>query len=177
MSQRNGCQPGGMSASDLALLPGSATLHDHSPDLSYSGTMTAGQTGQSGQMRQGLLPVRRPADIDYRLARQTTVNAWRSGNLGTELVCDAQPMLRRNAVECGTPVMEACPICEEYRMAHVTYVFGPRLPSHGRCISTPGELARLDERRGDLSAYVVEVCAGCGWNHLVRITSMGRGLS
>jgi len=61
-------------------------------------------------------------------------------------------------------------------VAHVTYVFGPRLPAHGRCISTPGELERLNQRRADLSAYVVEVCAECGWNHLVRITSLGRGL-
>jgi hypothetical protein len=86
-------------------------------------------------------------------------------------------MLRRNAVECGTPTTETCPICEEHEVAHVTYVFGSRLPSHGRCISTSRELVRLDERRADLSAYVVEVCAGCGWNHLVRITSMGRGQS
>ncbi len=143
--------------------------------MPYSGAMVRSQTGQLGQAHQGLVPARRPADVDYRLARQTTVNAWRVGNLATDLVCDAQPMLRRNAVECGTPTTETCPICEEHEVAHVTYVFGPRLPSHGRCISTPGELARLDGRRADLSAYVVEVCAGCGWNHLVRITSMGRG--
>jgi hypothetical protein len=137
--------------------------------------MASGRTGHAGEARQGLVPARRPADVDYRLARQNTLNAWRSGNLSRELVCDAQPMLRRNAVACGTPSTETCPICEDFEVAYVTYVFGPRLPAHGRCISTPGELGRLDARPHNLSAYVVEVCADCGWNHLVRITALGRG--
>jgi hypothetical protein len=109
------------------------------------------------------------------LARQTTIDGWRRGSVGRDVLCDAQPMLRRNAVECGTPTTETCPVCEDYEVAHVTYVFGPRLPAHGRCISTPGELARLDARQAHLTGYVVEVCAACGWNHLVRVTSLGRG--
>jgi hypothetical protein len=47
------------------------------------------------------------------------------------------------------------------------------LPAHGRCISAPGELAKLDARRADMTGYVVEVCAACGWNHLVRLTLLG----
>jgi len=127
------------------------------------------------QVDTGLLPARRSADVDYRLARQSTLDGWRRGSIATDLVCDAQPMLRRNAVECGTPTSEICPVCEDHEVAHVTYVFGPRLPAHGRCISTPGELARLDARQAALTGYVVEVCAACGWNHLVRVTSLGRG--
>ncbi len=111
--------------------------------------------------------------MDYRLARQTILNGWRRGDVGREILCDAQPMLRRNAVACGTPTSETCPICEDHEVAHVTYVFGPGLPAHGRCISTPGEVARLDARRADMTGYVVEVCAACGWNHLVRLTSLG----
>ncbi len=128
-----------------------------------------------GPATRGLVPNPRPADVDYRLVRQGRLTAFRNGVLARDLVCDAQPMLRRNAVECGTPTSETCPVCEEHEMAHVTYVFGPRLPAHGRCISTPGELARLDARQANLTGYVVEVCPSCGWNHLVRITSLGRG--
>jgi len=133
------------------------------------------RTGEARLVDIGLLPARRPADVDYRLARQTTLDGWRRGSIGRDVVCDAQPMLRRNAVECGTPTSETCPVCEDHELAQVTYVFGPRLPTHGRCISTPGELGRLDARQARLTGYVVEVCAACGWNHLVRVTSLGRG--
>ena len=53
-------------------------------------------------------------------------------------------------------------------MVLVSYVFGPRLPSHGRCITSREELARLAKRSGSFSCYVVEVCPGCSWNHLAR---------
>ena len=170
--RRIGFRLGGPTDTNHVSGPQQTTPPIRGVSLPYSGPMAGSQTGQA---RQGLVPARRPADIDYRLARQSTLNAWRAGNLGTEFVCDAQPMLRRNAAECGTPTLETCPVCDDHEVAHVTYVFGPRLPAHGRCISTPGELERLNQRRADLSAYVVEVCAECGWNHLVRITSLGRG--
>ena len=143
--------------------------------LAYGGYVAAWRTSEARQVGHGLLPVRRPADVDYRLARQTTLDGWRRGSVGREVLCDAQPMLRRNAVECGTPTSETCPVCEDHEVAHVTYVFGPRLPAFGRCISTPGELERLNARKARLAGYVVEVCAACGWNHLVRVTSLGQG--
>ena len=143
------------------------------PVVAYGCDVVGRLIGEARQVGESLLPARRPADVDYRLARQTTLNGWRRGDVGRDVLCDAQPMLRRNAVACGTPTSEICPICEDHEIAHVTYVFGPRLPAHGRCISTPGELARLDARRADMTGYVVEVCAACGWNHLVRLTSLG----
>ena len=143
--------------------------------MAYGGHVVGRRTGEARQVSPSLLPARRAADVDYRLARQTTLDGWRRGSLGREVLCDAQPMLRRNAVECGTPTGETCPVCEDYEVAHVIYVFGPRLPAFGRCISTPGELDRLDARKARLTGYVVEVCAACGWNHLVRVTSLGQG--
>ena len=56
----------------------------------------------------------------------------------------------------------------------VTYVFGPRLPAHGRCITAKTELAKLDQRNEVLTAYVVEVCPDCHWHHLTRSYSLGR---
>ena len=58
----------------------------------------------------------------------------------------------------------------------VTYVFGPRLPPHGRCISQAGELAKLNKRSEALTAYVVEVCKGCSWHHLTRTFTLGRAV-
>lgn len=109
-----------------------------------------------------------PGEIDYRLARQRVLTEYKAGSLTPEQVCDAQNELRRNAVHCGTETDEPCPVCADHHLRHVTYVFGPRLPAHGRCITSEGELARIRRRKGAFTGYVVEVCAGCGWNHLVR---------
>lgn len=109
-----------------------------------------------------------PGEINYRLERNRVLSDWRAGVLSDHQVCDAQSELRRNAVHCGTDTTDECPVCEDHHLRHVTYVFGPRLPSHGRCVTSPGELLRLRRRKGTFTAFVVEVCPGCGWNHLIR---------
>lgn len=123
-------------------------------------------------------------EVDYRLARAGTVAAYRRGESSRSEVCDAHPELIRAANQVGTPIADECPICkldqsdDEARsstagdMAHVTYVFGPRLPRHGRCITLRGELARLAKRPGRHTAYVVEVCRTCNWNHLIRRSNL-----
>ena len=124
--------------------------------------------------KEDLISIERFADVEYRLARQAVIDHWKNGKIERENLCDAQPMLKRNAIHCGVSIQEGCPICELGELYYVTYVFGPRLPAHGRCISTKGELQRLNDRKTQLSAYVIEVCPDCGWNHLVRIASLGR---
>jgi hypothetical protein len=109
-----------------------------------------------------------PGEIDYRLARQAVVSEFRKGRLAQHDVCDAHPELRRAATECSEPTRQLCPICEDANVVLVTYVFGPRLPAHGRCVTRKGELRTLARRSGDHAAYVVEVCPGCWWNHLAR---------
>ena len=121
----------------------------------------------------GFVPVAPPdtlteGEIDYRLARLSVLNEYRAGILSRSDVCDAHPELRRAAVEYSTATTEACPICEEGLLATVSYVFGPRLPSHGRCVNSLAELERIRRRKGTFTCYVVEVCAECGWNHLRR---------
>ena len=71
-------------------------------------------------------------EIDYRLARLTVVNSFRAGRLARHDVCDAHPELVRAAREVGDATTDDCPICDEAQLVHVTYVFGPRLPAHGR---------------------------------------------
>ena len=106
--------------------------------------------------------------IDYRLARHALVSEFKKGRLAEHEVCDAHPELIRAATELGDPTSQECPICEETNVVLVTYVFGPRLPAHGRCISQKGELAKLARRSGNLTCYVIEVCPNCSWNHLAR---------
>lgn len=113
-------------------------------------------------------------EIDYRLARQTLISQFRGGRIARNEVCDAHPELRRNATNLGIASERPCPICDEEEIVLVTYVFGPRLPASGRCLSTKGELAKINRRSGNFTGYVVEVCTGCWWNHLMRSFPLGR---
>lgn len=130
---------------------------------------TAGRVAASGQ------PV--AAAVDYRLTRAATLRAWRSGQLGRHEVCDAQRELQRNAEFCGQPTGRSCPVCDSEGasdgLVEVTYVFGSRLPKHGRCVTTRAEMQRLQHRVSVSTGYVVEVCTVCGWNHLVRRFTLG----
>ena len=92
-------------------------------------------------------------------------------------MCVAHIELARAARECGEPSSLTCPFCEEVNVVLVSYVFGPRLPAFGRCITSKKELAAIAKRSGEFSCYVVEVCPSCSWNHLARtfLLSAGRG--
>jgi len=110
----------------------------------------------------------RPGHIDYRLARRHLVNEYKRGRLSRRDLCDAHPELMRAAHNMGEPTNRLCPICEDADVVLVTFVFGSRLPAHGRCIGSRDELVKLASRSGDRVCYVVEVCPDCSWNHLVR---------
>ena len=107
--------------------------------------------------------------IDLDLARERTIRSFRTGEATRSEVCDAQPELMRNAVHCGMPVAGRCPICGANSLVEVLYVFGPRLPAGGRCIVTNKDMDRIRRWDGEFTGYDVEVCTGCGWNHLRRI--------
>ena len=111
--------------------------------------------------------------VDYRLVRAATLRAWKSGKLRLHEVCDAQRELQRNAEFCGKHTGRTCPVCEEADVVEVTYVFGSRLPKHGRCVTTRAEMQRLKARVSVSTGYTVEVCTSCGWNHLVRRFTLG----
>jgi len=112
----------------------------------------------------------RSGSIDYRLRREAVLAELKSGRRATHDVCDAHPDLRRAAINgVGVTTKVDCPVCDDDKLHHVTYVFGPRLPSSGRCISGGArELADLSRRSGDFTCFVVEVCPSCSWHHLVR---------
>jgi Family of unknown function (DUF5318) len=122
----------------------------------------------AGHLRGGPVGV-----VDHRLSRQHLINEYRRGRLAQHQVCDAHPELVRAARALGEPTTVDCPICDAMKVVLVTYVFGPRLPSFGRCISTKSEFIALRRRSDDLSAYFVEVCPGCRWHHLLRMVPIG----
>ncbi len=106
--------------------------------------------------------------VDYRLARNAIVSEFRKGRLSRPEVCDAHPELLRAAINVGEESREDCPICEEAKVRLVTYVFGPRLPPSGTCVTSSREMAKLSHKDRRLACYVVEVCPNCSWNHLAR---------
>ncbi len=121
--------------------------------------------GPSGSERRG--------DVDYRLAKNAIISEFRKGRLGRPEVCDAHPELVRAARQVGQPTDEECPICETADVVHVSYVFGPRLPAHGRCVTTKKELTVFARKSTVNTCYVVEVCPECSWNHLARTFTLG----
>ena len=117
---------------------------------------------------------RSPGEVDYRLARQAVISEYRKGRLARHEVCDAHPELLRAARNVGEESSQGCPICDDARVVLVTYVFGPKLPPSGRCVTTRAEMQRLARGAGERVVYVVEVCPGCRWNHLARTFPLRR---
>ncbi|MFM2070210.1 MAG: hypothetical protein RLZZ623_473 [Actinomycetota bacterium] len=135
------------------------------------GSMSAsgdGNTFSAGSLRGAGRGV-----VDHRLARRHLINEFRRGRLRQHEVCDAHPELIRAAKNLGSESRVTCPICQQAPLRLVTYVFGSRLPSHGRCVGTAKELAALNSRSDDLTAYVVEACVECRWHHLLRVLPVG----
>jgi hypothetical protein len=114
------------------------------------------------------------AGVDYRLARNAVVSEYRKGRLGRLDVCDAHPELLRAAENVGEDSREDCPICEEAKVRLVSYVFGPRLPPSGTCVTSKREMQRLTRTGRELSCYVIEVCPQCSWNHLAQAFTVGK---
>lgn len=110
--------------------------------------------------------------VEYRLARDQSVREYQRGRLSRNDICDAQTELLRVATNLGRETEIDCPICESERLRHVIFAFGPTLPAGGRAISSTRELRQLARSlRSGVAFYVVEVCLGCRWNHLVRMFS------
>ena len=107
--------------------------------------------------------------VEYRLARDSTIREYQRGRLSRLDICDAQPELLRVAVNLGRETSVDCPICEETKLVHVSFAFGPRLPPSGRPLTSNSELQTLARAKDDVAFYVVEVCTECGWNHMLRM--------
>lgn len=129
--------------------------------------------GQGPGFSAGALRGASSGIVDHRLARRHLINEFRRGRLRQDQVCDAHPELIRAARNVGSESRAVCPICAVAPLRLVTYVFGPRLPSHGRCVSTAKEMAAINQRGDELTAYVVEACIECRWHHLLRVLPVG----
>jgi hypothetical protein len=114
--------------------------------------------------------------IDYALARRSVLTGLASGRVRREDACDADIYLRRAARYHGEHTDAICPVCADETLVHVTYAYGEcfSADTNGRAWATR-ELPDLAARMSEFSVYVVEVCRGCGWNHLVTSAVLGTG--
>lgn len=108
------------------------------------------------------------SEISYELEKRRVLQQYQTGALSTHDVCDAHPELLRAAHNYSFKQSGDCPICSEITLVTVSYVFGPRLPSHGRCVNSKKDLDRIRKRKGSFTCYEVEVCTSCSWNYLTR---------
>lgn len=120
-------------------------------------------------------PLRRRDVVDYALRRRATLAGLRSGRTSAWEACDAHPHLKLAARHYGAPVPRDCPVCRAAKLAEVHFVYGDVLGASAGQAKSVGELALLSERIERVDVYAVEVCVGCGWNHLVRSFVLGNG--
>jgi hypothetical protein len=107
-------------------------------------------------------------DVSYLLERNRILGQYGQGEIARTDICDAHPELIRAAHHYSELADGPCPVCDKETLRLVSYVFGPRLPSYGRCVNSAGDLKRIRRRKGTFTCYTVEVCSQCFWNHLQR---------
>jgi hypothetical protein len=115
--------------------------------------------------------------IDYGLARRATLTSLLGPGATTrEDACDPHPDLLRAARHHGEPTGRDCPVCRAERLVEVGYVYGEQLGRYQGRVKCRAELVAMAHEHGEFRVYVVEVCRGCGWNHLVRSYVLGDGV-
>lgn len=112
--------------------------------------------------------------IDYSLRKRAVLREVFSGKVGMYEVCDASPYLKSAAQFHGEPTEERCPICRRDNLIRVHYIYGDELKQSAGQARNLAELSVLAMALREFQVFVVEVCRGCGWNHLVEQFLLGR---
>lgn len=114
-----------------------------------------------------------PPGVDYRLARLALLRDFRAGLRSRVDICDAHPELVRAARHIGELLSHPCPICDSEDLRAVFYTYEGRNVKKGRA-RRPEDIRALRNGPTQIDCYVIEVCAGCNWNHLIRQFVTGR---
>jgi len=112
--------------------------------------------------------------VDYSLQRRAVLREVLSGRIGAYEVCDASPYLKNAARFHGEPTDQRCPVCRRDNLTHVHYIYGDELKQSAGQARSRAELSILAMTLSEFQVYVVEVCRGCDWNHLVEQFRLGR---
>lgn len=112
--------------------------------------------------------------VDYSLQKRALLREVYAGRVGAYEVCDASPYLKNAARFHGEPADVRCPVCRRENLTHVHYIYGDELRQSAGQARTRAELNLLAMTFREFEVYMVEVCRGCGWNHLVEQFLLGR---
>lgn len=116
-------------------------------------------------------------EVDYALQRRHTLQALRRPQRVLDGdVCDADPLLVRAALHHGEESEVPCPICPVKHLLNLNYVFGEQLGQYSGRIKSTTELDGMQSEFGEFKVCVVEVCAECGWNHMITSYLLGDGV-
>lgn len=107
--------------------------------------------------------------VDYTLRKRSLLRDFRTGRVSVYDVCDAHPEIRRIARNVGEDTRAVCPVCRRENLRLLNFVYGDELDyDNGRVFPTSTIFNGLRDKYRSFTCYVVEVCVGCSWNHLVR---------
>ena len=112
--------------------------------------------------------------VDYSLQKRALLRGVYSGRVDVYEVCDASPYLKNAARFHGEPTDVRCPICRRENLTHVHYIYGDELKQAAGQARRLAELPVLAMTLREFQVFVVEVCQGCSWNHLVERFLLGR---
>lgn len=115
--------------------------------------------------------------VDYSLKRRALLREVYAGRVSTYEVCDASPYLKNAAKYHGERTDVRCPICRRENLLLVHYIYGDELRASAGQARPVRELPALAARLREFQVYVVEVCRGCDWNHLVEQYLLGRAVA
>ncbi|MGB8021461.1 MAG: DUF5318 family protein [Candidatus Nanopelagicales bacterium] len=113
--------------------------------------------------------------VSFALARRAALEGMRRGGALDSDLCDADPNLLRAAKYHGAPAGRPCPVCRRLDLVEVTWVYGAQLGALSGSARSPAQVEAMAHEYGRFRAYVVEVCRGCSWNHLVISYTLGDG--
>ncbi|MFZ1671293.1 MAG: DUF5318 family protein [Candidatus Nanopelagicales bacterium] len=115
--------------------------------------------------------------VDHTLQRRSALASLVLTATGASDHLDPHPYLLRAARNHGISAQERCPWCrKEESLKYLNYVYGDELGAYSGRLRTATELRSMAFEHGQFRVYVVEVCADCGWNHLVRSYVLGDGV-
>lgn len=111
--------------------------------------------------------------MDHALRRRAVLAELRAGRTSRLDVCDASPYLQRAAERLGVRTGRPCPVCGQQPLWQVLWVYGDAVGDASGTARTSGQVELLASTHPDMAVYEIEVCLGCGWNHLVQTWRTG----
>lgn len=112
-------------------------------------------------------------EVDHALARRAVLFGLGTGRTSTTDACDASPYLQRAAKEWGTRTERRCPVCRREPLWEIAWVYGDALGDGSGTARSARGVQLLARARPEFAVYELEVCQGCGWNHLLRTYRTG----